>query len=137
MRNVIIGLILFGLAATAYAQCPMAGGPQNHMTKKMEMLDLTLEQQKKIDDIKLQTKKTTIPIKGDIELKRLDIASEMTKDTPSRDKLMKITKEINDLQLKIKQAKLDEHLKIHSLLTPEQRQRMRMPTSGKSMGMGE
>ena len=46
---------------------------------------------------------------------------------------MKITKEISNLELKMKQTKIDQKLKVHALLTAEQREQMKKMHHGKEM----
>lgn len=94
---------------------------------KLEMLDLSNEQREGLEASLVQTKKKIIPLKAEIELKRVDLESAMKADKPDRSTIMKLTKEISDLELKIKQARIDQMLKVHSILTPEQREQLKKP----------
>jgi Spy/CpxP family protein refolding chaperone len=121
------------IASTTFAQepwedCPGKGHPcRQEYARGMEMLDLTDEQQEAISDARVEAKKKIIPLKAEIGLKRIDLEQEMKKDELNRAKIMKKLKEINDLELKIKQAEVDARIKIHSLLTPEQREKLKKP----------
>jgi len=104
--------------------------PQKHkmaQQMRLEMLDLSDEQREAIEDTKFDAQKKIIPLRADIELRRLDLHKEMQSDDPNRNKIMKIVKEISDLELKIKQTEINKRLDIHSILTPEQREELKRP----------
>ncbi|MGB3340714.1 MAG: periplasmic heavy metal sensor [bacterium] len=88
---------------------------------RMQMLDLSDEQRGEIENSKYELEKKTIQLRADIQLKHLDLQREMKADNLNRSKLMNLTQDISNLELKIKQLKIDQKLKIHSILTPEQR----------------
>ncbi len=130
--------------SAAYAQGPCMGyhgkegmgpGMMHEMRGEMglEMLDLSAEQHDEIKAIKTETQKKIIPVKADIELKQIDLRNAMDVDDPNRNKIMQLTKEISDLKLKIKQTKIDQKLRIHAMLTPEQREQMKSMHHGKQM----
>ncbi len=87
---------------------------------------LTPEQRTKVEDIRTETRKAVIPIRSQIELKQIDLQGEMKSDNPNKDKIIKISKEIHELEWQIKKLHLEEKMKIHSLLTPEQREKLKM-----------
>ncbi|MEO0185486.1 MAG: periplasmic heavy metal sensor, partial [candidate division WOR-3 bacterium] len=133
MRYLALGLsmVLF-TSVLVYAQhdmCPMRGhkeGPGG--VCPLEFLDnLTPDQKTKIEDIRIETQKTIIPIKGQIELKQIDLQKEMKNDRPDKDRILKIAQDIHQLEWQIKKAQIEEKIKIHSLLTPEQREELKMP----------
>lgn len=137
MKKILPILIpLFVISSFGYAQgCPGHGhDPVDHPHKhkiaqkmRFEMLNLNDEQREAIEDARFEARKKIIPLKSEVELKRLDLEKEMKTDEPNRSKIMKIMKEISDLELKIKQTGVDERLKIHSILTPEQREQLKKP----------
>lgn len=146
MKKVIpiaLAAVVFISAAYAQGQCMMQSQHKEEMCcpqmkemhggMQLEMLDLSAEQKEDMKALKTETQKKIIPIKADIELKQIDLHNEMSADNPNRDKIMKITKEISDLELKIKQTKIDQKLKVHALLTPEQREQMKKMHHGKEM----
>ncbi len=96
--------------------------------KKLETLNLTDEQREEIHSVTTEAHKKMIPLRAEIELKEIDLRNEMATGSPSRNRIMKLAKDINDIELKIKQTRLDERLKVHSILTPEQRKQIiKMP----------
>lgn len=130
MKCTIFSLLpVLTLVALGWAQepPPKPEHPPCHemMMDKFEKLDLSAEQAEQIESIKNETKRAIIPVKAEIELKEIDLQNEMKKDNLDRAKIMKITKEINALELKIKETHIDEKLKVHSVLTPEQIEKLR------------
>jgi len=137
MKQLVLSLAIIGLmTAIGFAQEPPPPPGEAGMAPDVEiekvimrecgMADLSAEQKEGMEAARLEAQKTIIPIKADIELKQIDLKTEMKKDKIDRAKIMKIAKEINDLEWKIKQADIDQKIKIHSLLTPEQREKMKM-----------
>jgi len=132
-RTMPILIVLFMIASRAYAQGFDAPDkeeccPQRHemgQLMRLEMLDLTDEQREAIHSARLEARKKIIPLKAEIELKTLDLHNEMSMDSPNRNKIMQLAKDINGVELKIKQTRLDERLKIQSVLTPEQRKQVK------------
>lgn len=135
MKPLTLGLLsIFLIVSTGVAQecinpksedCPHE--PRFEMMRKFEMLDLTEEQREEIEDAEIGARKKIIPLKAEIELKMIDLENEMRADELNRTKIMKITEDISDLRLKIQQTKIDQRLKIHSILTPEQREQLQRP----------
>ncbi|MEO0094807.1 MAG: Spy/CpxP family protein refolding chaperone [candidate division WOR-3 bacterium] len=132
MKNLTLclSLVLFtGLIGYSQDMCPMhRQGPRDMEPCPPELLDdLTPEQKAKIEDIRIETRKNTIPIKSQIELKQIDIHKEIKADNPNKDRILKLSQEIHELEWQIKKLHIEERLKIHSILTPEQREKLKMP----------
>uniref|UniRef100_A0A7C6AGT3 Periplasmic heavy metal sensor n=1 Tax=candidate division WOR-3 bacterium TaxID=2052148 RepID=A0A7C6AGT3_UNCW3 len=132
MKNpaLILSLILLtGLIGYAQEMCPMhRQGPREMEQFPPELLDdLSPEQKAKIDETRIEMRKNIIPIKAQIELKQIDLHKEMEADNPNKDRILKLSQEIHDLEWQIKKLNIEERLKIHSILTPEQREKLKMP----------
>ncbi|MEO0142677.1 MAG: periplasmic heavy metal sensor [candidate division WOR-3 bacterium] len=113
-------LILMGLS---YGQPPeMEENPPEDFLQK---LNLSPEQRTKIEDIKTETRKIVIPLRSQIELSEIELQQEFKKEKPDRDKIMKTAKKIHELKWQIEEANIDERLKIHSILTPEQIEKLK------------
>ena len=133
-RNLLVLIGLMIIISYGFAQefdrPGHCGHEVRHQPKhmmKLEMLDLSPKQQEEIENSRYEVEKKVIPLRAEIQLKHLDMQKEMKTDNPNRSNLMNLTKQISDLQLKIKQLMLDQKLKIHSMLTPEQREQMHKP----------
>ncbi|MGQ9664636.1 MAG: Spy/CpxP family protein refolding chaperone [bacterium] len=128
MKSAIFGLALIMLIGSmGYAQhmgrmcCEKEGEMAGY-----EDIGLTAEQKVKIEEIETNTRKTIIPIRSQIEIKELDMNKEMKAEKPNKEKILKMAQEIHELEWQIKKAHLEEQVSIASLLTPEQREKMRM-----------
>jgi len=99
---------------------------EKHIVPKPEFNNLKPEQRAQIEEINIETRKTIIPIRAQIELKEIELQKEMESEKPDKDKIMKIAKEIHELHWQIKKAQLEQQLKINALLTPEQREQLKM-----------
>jgi Spy/CpxP family protein refolding chaperone len=138
----VVFALLFTITAGFAQEMEMPGCAEKHMQAPMkhglEMLDLTPEQTEKVDAIKMAMEKKVIPVKADIELIRLDLEKEMRSEAPDRSRVMSLIKDIHALELEVKQAKVDQHLKIHDVLTPEQKAEMsKHMHKGMKLGMME
>ena len=118
-------LILATYGFTQEIRCQEQMAHEKNPVMKLHMVDLTEEQRAEIDDSKYELEKKMIQLRADIQLKHLDFQKEMKIDDPSRSKLMELTEKISSLELKIKQLRIDHKLKIHSILTPEQRKQLK------------
>lgn len=132
MKNLTLCLFLIlltGLIGYAQEMCPMhRQGPKDMEPYPPEILDnLSPEQKAKIEDVRVETRKNIIPIKSQIELKQIDLHEEMRADNPNKDRILKLSQEIHELEWQIKKLNIEERLKIQSILTPEQREKLKMP----------
>jgi len=142
-KAIPIALAVIVFVTAAYAQGPCSGCKDKEMHSGMmqgmrgemgmEMLDLSAEQKDNMKTIRTETEKKIVPIRADIELKEIDLREAMAADNPNRNRIMQLTKEISDLKLKIQQLKIDEKLKVHAMLTPEQREQMKSMHHGEKM----
>ncbi|MEO0137461.1 MAG: Spy/CpxP family protein refolding chaperone [candidate division WOR-3 bacterium] len=128
MKWVSGGLILLLAGVTAFAQhwCP-----RHEIKAKPEppiemLVDLSPEQKTQLENIRIETRKNIIPIKSQIELKEIELQQAMKSDNPDKDKILKLSKEIHELEWQIKKLNIEERLKINSILTPEQKEKIRM-----------
>jgi Spy/CpxP family protein refolding chaperone len=99
------------------------GGQQRVMrfrTPAAEKLNLSDEQKKSIQKLRLEMEKKNIPLHSQIQLARLEIREQMAADKPDRAQIEKATKQISDLELQLKMNQLDHLFAVRSLLSPEQ-----------------
>lgn len=107
------------------------------MQKVQDDLNLTKEQRDKIKKIHSDLQKLIIPIKSQIELKRIDLKEMIEADNPNKDQIAAKVKEIESLKTQIKINRINARIDTRNLLTKEQRDKldqMRMPFMGKSFG---
>ncbi len=85
-----------------------------------DKLNLTDDQKKQMEKLRLDLQKKNIPLQSQIRLARLDIREQMMADKPDRAKIEKLMRQVSDLQLQVKVNGLDHMLAVRNLLTPEQ-----------------
>ncbi len=85
----------------------------------LEELDITDAQQKEIETLLHTTEAKIIKSRADIEIKRLDLRTELEKDSPNEATVRKLVTEIGDIQTDMKIAGLETAIKIKKILGPE------------------
>jgi Spy/CpxP family protein refolding chaperone len=91
------------------------------------MIGLTAEQRESMETMRTELQKKIIPIRSQIELKQIDMRTAMKADKPSEAAILKLAREIHDLEFQIKELEIKQKLAFHSLLTAEQREKLRAP----------
>lgn len=135
MKLAILGvtiIMMVGFMGYAQKMGPMCEEKECDMMCH-EDIGLTPEQKAKIEDININTRKTVIPFRSQIELRQIDMEKEMKAEKPNKDKILKIAQEIHELEWQIKKTHLEKKFSIASLLTPEQRAKMKMMHGKKMM----
>jgi len=136
MKRLLLSLtVLLLLVSTGFGQEPRGPNPSDTprhprrpaMREKLKLLDLTKEQRTKMENLRSEFEKKVIPLRADIELKQIDLRSEMKADSPNEQKILKLAREINDIEFQIKELEIKQQLAIRSVLTPEQREKLREP----------
>jgi Spy/CpxP family protein refolding chaperone len=110
--TLVAGIAAAGIAA--YAAGPF-GNP-----KVIQALNLTPDQQQKLQDMSYQNRKQALDLRHDMELKRLDMQREFDKDNPDVTVLDKLIDEQSALRAKAGKARVQNMLAIKKVLTPEQ-----------------
>ncbi len=108
------------VAALFFLSAPL--GPQSPGEIPAEViseLDLTEAQENEIKGLLKNTEAKLIKYRGDVETKRLDLRSELDKDSPSETAVKKLAKEIGDIHTEMKILGLETAVKIKKILGPE------------------
>jgi len=131
-------VVLSGSMLTTYAgergprtkaTSPKPGKPMGPLAT----LNLTPEQWQKIDQIRKAAAKMADPIHRDIAAKMKEMAPLWTVEKPDKAAIERKHTEIAALRTKLWGIHIDSRLKIHALLTPEQRAKW---ATGPSMELG-
>jgi Spy/CpxP family protein refolding chaperone len=96
-----------------------------HNPKVAKELNLTPEQQQKLDDLRYQHRKDAVTLKRDMELKRLDLEREMEKDNPDPQVIDRLMDEQGALRTRMGKAKFHNLMDMKKILTPEQWSKVR------------
>lgn len=139
---------LCGIALVAQApQMGRKGGRRMAMRDLPDDLDLTLEQQNKVIDLRFSHEQETLSLRRDLMKKRAEFKAELDKENPSQAMLDKISDEMTALQGKMKKSKIHFFLSLKSILTKEQWQKAKEalderfedgpPQAGMCRGIGD
>ena len=98
--------------------------------------DLTKEQQKQVESLRLDLLKKTEPLRAQMSQKRIEMMELTSKDNPDEQAIEKKRQEIWALQDSMRNERRAMSTKFRSLLTPEQRQKLGALGPGAGMGCG-
>ena len=128
MRSRLMGLAVLALAAGTLAFAQQGTGQRVVVEKKVrgpekmdQMLNLTDEQEAKIEKLRGEMQRTMVQNRSKIQIARIDLRELMDADTPDRGAIEKKLKEISDLQVKQRMAMFDHRADVEKLLTPDQK----------------
>jgi protein CpxP len=128
MRSRLMGLAVLALSASTLASAQQGTGQRVMVEKKVrgpekmeQMLNLTDEQEAKIEKLRGEMQRTMVQNRSKIQIARIDLRELMDADTPDRGAIEKKFKEISDIQIKQRMAMFDHHADIEKLLTPDQK----------------
>jgi len=87
-------------------------------------LGLTDDQTKRLRELRLQTQKSAIRSRADLETKQLELQELLSAQTPDRAAIDRTIREIGELHASQMKADIDMRLGLQSVLTPDQRKKM-------------
>ncbi len=128
-------LIALFLAVTVYAG-PGRWGGDGMGPGGAAWGDLTKEQQKQMESLRLDLLKKTEPLRAQMSQKRIEMMELTSKDNPDEQAIEKKRQEIWVLQDTMRNERRAMSTKLRSLLTPEQRQKLGAFGPGAGMGCG-
>ena len=160
MRKMIVGLMVVALLATAgmamaqgwgrgmgYGPGPGAGyGPGSGMGYGPKgswgpALNLTAEQNQKIQAMRESFFKESLPLRNEMQIKQLELRTLWAQTNPDQEKILAKQKEINALRAQMQEKATKNRLEMRKVLTPEQQAQLGAygpgfgPGSGPGMGM--
>lgn len=103
----------------------------------MAALELTAEQRTKMESLKLAQAKQMAQLRADLKVARLDLRAAMRRDEPDAAEVKARVAAVNSARSLILESRVNHRLKVNSVLTTEQRTRlreMRRDRSGKGCG---
>jgi len=125
MKNLIL-VLAFIFAITTFSQDLFSKEKGNKHKEKFrkelkEKLNLTDEQQKKVDEIKFAHQSAMIKYRADIDLKELELKKLMNSENISRAEMVKLTKEISTIKNEIALVRVNHKMDIYDLLDVNQK----------------
>ena len=160
MKKLIVGFMVVALVATAgiamaqgwgrgmgYGPGPGAGyGPGSGMGygpmgSSGPALNLTAEQNQKIQTMREGFFKETLPLRNEMQTKQLELRTLWAQTNPDQDKILAKQKEINALRAQLQEKGTRHRLEMRKIFTPEQQAQIGAfgpgfgPGAGQGMGM--
>lgn len=135
--KIMIGICLFALPMSAWAQPPAESGDMqkspeqglgDHQGKdeirmNWQLLNLSPEQQAKMQDIRREFQINTANIREELKFAEQDLRAEINNDPIDRQKVDALLQNISTLKRKLGDAAIQNLLAIKAILTPEQREK--------------
>lgn len=125
--TLVAGGAVLGLLTAAWAapRPHQRRGPEWAGPGMVKVLDLTAEQKEKMEAIRYNQRRKLVQMRADLQVARMDLQQVMKQDAPSKAEVKKKVAEINRLRSAMFEQQVDGRLEQQSVLTPEQRERMR------------
>ncbi len=99
-------------------------------------LGLTEDQSNRLRQIVLDTEKSNIKTRAEVQVRGIELRELLRADNPDRDAVMKKIDEISALRTEMAKEDVDALLKAKSVLTPEQQKKIRNFIEMRRAGMG-
>ncbi len=116
-----VALLSFLLAGGLLAQ-PGPGGPQGlHPMPMLRGLNLTVEQQNQVQNLRLELQKKMLAYRGDLQKLQSELRLMVIDEKTSDKQIEKQLRKIQDLRLKMAIERTKHQRKIRALLTDEQK----------------
>ncbi|NOZ56360.1 MAG: Spy/CpxP family protein refolding chaperone [Calditrichaeota bacterium] len=138
-RNVAVAVLVSLLLVTSgvvLAQPGMPKGPE--MGRVWAQLNLTDEQRKQIQELRLKLAKETLPLRNELGVKRLELKELMMADKPNLKAIEGKIDEIKKLEASLQKKRVENRLAVRSILTPEQQEKLaKLRRMGRMMHHGK
>ncbi len=125
MKKLIFVLaVLFTVTALSQQLYPQKGDNPRSKDLRMNLksqLNLSEDQEKKIEALRLTQEESMIKFRSDLELKELDIRKLKSSDKFSRSEMINLTKEISSIKNDMALARINHQMDVYDLLDESQR----------------
>jgi len=125
MKNLIVVLsVLFIISffnQPVLSQNREQSKTKNYRVDMKEQLNLSEDQEKKIEVLKLSQEEKMIKLKSEMELKDLEMRKLKSSDKFSRTEIINLTKDINAIKNEMALAKVNHQMDVYDLLDENQR----------------
>lgn len=99
-----------------------------------ELPDLTPDQIQKMEELRKKHWAEMAPLQNERLAKRSELRALWAEPNPNQEKILAKQRELAELDLRLREKMTRHRFEVHSLLTPEQRERL--PMMGYGMGRG-
>ena len=127
-RLVLIAGVLIPIVVIAWTLPSNAHrGKRGWKSRKAPMaaLELSAEQRTKLESLNLDRGKKMAQLRADLKVARLDLRAAMRQDNPDPAEVKARVAAVNNARSLILESRVNHRLKVNSVLTPEQRNKLR------------
>ena len=137
-KPVLLLVLITALAVTAIAQPQRGfGGRENRGGDMLEKLNLTIEQEKQMQDLRFDLEKQRIDFRAKLQTERLKLRQLSLADEPNKKKIHAQIDKIGSIEVKIEKARVDHRLSARKILNEEQFKIFRMGMHQRQGRMGD
>jgi len=123
-KLIIVLSVLFAITALnqqLFAQKKDNPRSRDYRGDLKEQLNLSEDQEKKIETLRLSNKESMIKLKSDLELKELEVRKLKLSDKFSRNEMINLTKEMNEIKNQIALTRTNHQMDVYDILDDSQR----------------
>jgi len=102
-----------------------------------EYLSLSDEQVERLHKLGLESEKTSVQARADMQLRRIELRELLRADNPDHDAIMKKLDEVNALRGKMEKQRMETMLSARSVLTPDQQKKLKTFRQNRGFGDGQ
>ena len=113
--------VVASLNQEAYSQKGDNSKSKNFRMNLKEQLNLSEDQEKKIEDLRLTREESMIKFRSDLELKDLEMRKLKSSEKFSRSEMINLTKEINAIKNDMALTRVNHQMDVYELLDESQR----------------
>jgi Spy/CpxP family protein refolding chaperone len=125
MKNLIWVLIVLVSVAfvtqESFSQKRMNKNKNEYRNDFLKQLNLTDEQEKKIQELRLANQEQMIKFRSNVELKELEIRKLTSSDNVSRSQMIELTKELNTIKDEMNIARVNHKMDVYDNLDANQK----------------
>lgn len=127
-------LLLLWITVSSSAQGP-SRGTGKWMDRMAERLELTAEQRTKIESIQEKGESTARALRQDERRAEHALEGELLEEQPNAQRVKEAVEQVGKIQTQLRWQRLEQHLAVREVLTPEQREKFPWMGERRSHGM--
>ena len=105
-----------------------------HNSRLRAYLNLTDQQAERLHQISVDSRKSSVKTRADLELRSIELDELLRADNPDHDAVMKKVQEVSELRGQMMKQHMETLLTARSVLTPEQQKKLRFFRENPSFG---
>lgn len=118
---ILLAFVFFTINQDLFAQKNQRMDRQNFRENIKEKLNLTTEQESKIEALRLTHEEEMINLRNELDLKELEMKKLNSSNNVSRNDVLKLTRELSEIKSKMDIAKAEHRMDVYDLLNSDQK----------------